>query len=676
MDATSATVTVIFQPSGRRGQVKRNTLLTQAAQEIGEGLEMLCGGKGTCGKCKVFIESGHFPKYGITSDLSHVSPFVEETERPFITLAEQARGGRLACMARVENDILVFVPEMSRTARQIVAKKARLLADTGNPVLHNASFRFSRKEALSVQGGDLGLILQTLQVQGDLLPHAEPATTYDLTFLQSLPAILKTSPADLIATIWNHTEIIRITPKAEAIEGLYGISIDVGTTTLAATLARLDMPEILATRTTMNPQIKFGEDIIARISYAKKGKSQLMKLHSLVIMAINDLIEELLASTWPNEKQLEKREQSTPEFPCLFRGDISDMVLVGNTVIHHLLLGIDPQTVGRSPFMPVVQKAVDIKAKRLDIDICPSAYVHFLPNEAGFVGADNVGVLITEQPYKSEQIQLIIDIGTNGELLLGNEEKVLSCSCATGPAFEGAEITFGMRASQGAIERVWINPHTWEATVKVIGANETTFVKPCGICGSGILDLPAELYTAEIIESNGRFVNTPHSDRLRKNPQTDQLEFVLVWAKDTAIGQDITLTQHDIRQIQLAKAAIYTGCVILMQEYGTDHIDIVKIAGGFGLHVDPLKILLMGMLPDISPDKILPVGNAAGTGALAALLSREKRQEAAEKSRWVRHIDLAGRSDFKNKFMAALSLPHDQNEFPIALALIQSARTQ
>jgi len=670
-------VTVIFQPSGRRGQVQPGITLAKAAQEIGEGLEMLCGGKGTCGKCKVFIESGNFPKYGITSDTSHVSKFIEKTEGKFISFDERERGGRLACMAKVEKDVLVFVPETSRTSKQIVAKNAYLLVEESDPIIKKVDFRFSRKEADPAHGGDLNIVAGALVNQQALrfLP-VDINSIYDAKFLQSLPTILKTSPNDLTAIIWNEQEILHIVSQSETTRAVYGISIDVGTTTIAATLAQLDQPQIIATRTAMNPQIKYGEDIIARISYAKKGKKELNDLHSLVIGAINDLVEELIAVTWPNQKIETTRDVITNETPSLFREDILDMVLVGNTVMHHLLLGIDPQTAGRAPFKPVVQEAVNVKARDLNIHICPNAYVHFLPNEAGFVGADNVAVLITEQPYANKPIQLIIDIGTNGELLLGNKDNVFSCSCATGPAFEGAEITFGMRASAGAIERVAIHPHTWDVAVKVIGNTDSEEIKPRGICGSGILDIPAELYKAGIIESNGRFVSDGLSDRLRKNDHTNQPEFVLVWAKDTTIGKDITITQRDIRQIQLAKAAIYTGCEVLMKEYGTDHIDIIKIAGGFGLHVNPIKLLMMGMLPDIEPDKIQAIGNAASTGALAALLSRKKRQEASDQAGLVHHVDLAGRPDFKEKFMTALSLPNNIDEFPITLDLIKKERSQ
>ncbi len=292
---------------------------------------------------------------------------------------------------------------------------------------------------------------------------------------------------------------------------------------------------------------------------------------------------------------------------CLLPEDIEDATIVGNTIMHHILLKLDPRHVARAPFPPVVKKSLNIKARNVGLNICPSAYVHILPNEAGFVGADNVAVLTAEAPYQSDQIQLIIDIGTNGELVIGNKERLLSTSCATGPTFEGAEITFGMRAAPGAIERIAIDPETLEVVYKVVGHDAwSNFVKPGelqvrGICGSGIMDLLAELYRSGIIAKSGVFQTPPGTSRLRINSDTKQPEYVIAWADETAIGRDITITQKDVRQIQLAKAAIYTGCKLLMREWGTDRVDVVKIAGGFGIHMDPVKTLIMGMIPDCDP---------------------------------------------------------------------------
>jgi uncharacterized 2Fe-2S/4Fe-4S cluster protein (DUF4445 family) len=433
----------------------------------------------------------------------------------------------------------------------------------------------------------------------------------------------------------------------------------------------------------MNPQIKYGEDVISRINYLTQNKEGLQRMSMDMLEALNSMIEALLRSTWPEDTNLsetaeefddsgvqKQRTKTAGKFLCLIPDDIEDVTIVGNTIMHHIFLKVDPRHVARAPFPPVVQKSLNIKARNLGINICPSAYIHILPNEAGFVGADNVAVLTAEAPYKNDQIQLIIDIGTNGELVLGNRRRLLSTSCATGPAFEGAEISAGMRAAPGAIERIAIDSDTHEVMYKVVANDawsdyvKTGALNTRGICGSGIMDILGELYRTGIINKSGAFRKNQKSPRYRVNPETRQKEFVIAWAKETAIGRDITITQKDIRQIQLAKAAIYTGCKLLMRELGTDQVDVIKIAGGFGLHIDPVKTLIMGMIPDCDPKKIVPIGNAAGTGALITLLNREKRSESDWVARMVEYVDLASLQGFKDEFVEALHIPHKKDPFP------------
>ena len=421
---------------------------------------------------------------------------------------------------------------------------------------------------------------------------------------------------------------------------------------------------------------------IHRINYHLQNKDGLRQMGRDMTEALNRMIEALLRSTWPEDTHWtetgeathspappKEPENRTGEFLCLVPEDIEDAIIVGNTIMHHILLQLDPRYVALSPFPPVVQKSLNIKARNLGLDICPSAYVHILPNEAGFVGADNVAVLTAEAPYKSDQIQLIIDIGTNGELVLGNRDRLLSASCATGPAFEGAEITYGMRAAPGAIERIAVDPETHEVVYKVVGndawSNYATAgeLKTRGICGSGIMDILAEFYRTGIIDKSGAFKKEQRSSRFRVNSENRFKEFVIAWADETAIGNDITITQKDIRHIQLAKAAIYAGCKLLMAEWGTDRVDVVKIAGGFGLHIDPVKTLIMGMIPDCDPEKIVSVGNAAGTGALITLLNREKRSESDWVARMVEYVDLASLEGFKDEFVEALHIPHKKDFF-------------
>ncbi len=356
----------------------------------------------------------------------------------------------------------------------------------------------------------------------------------------------------------------------------------------------------------------------------------------------------------------------------LTREDIEDLTIGGNTAMHHIFLQLNPEFVGLAPFPPVIHHSMDIKARDLGLQINPSAYIFVLANEAGFVGADNVGVLIAEEPYKKEEVQLIIDIGTNGELVLGNRHKLISSSCATGPALEGAQISFGMRAAPGAMERITIDPESREVDYKVIGRDawrkysEPKEMKAKGICGSGILDLLAEFYASGVITKSGVFnkKELEGHPRFRVNPDTKQPEFVLAWAEESSIDKDIVVTQKDIRQIQLAKGALYAGCKLMMRRMGLEKVDKIKIAGAFGTHVDRTKALVMGLFPDCEIEMIESVGNAAGDGCRAALLNRRKRAEANWVSRNVEYIELTVETDFQQQFMEAMQIPHMKDKFP------------
>jgi len=451
---------------------------------------------------------------------------------------------------------------------------------------------------------------------------------------------------------------------------------------VAGYFCNLNTMEVLDTVSLMNPQCKYGEDVMSRITYHMMNPDGLERMNNDIIEGLNWLIDQAIEGTHPPKKKKKKKKgEEGPEewvevpekgktYLRLTKEDIEDITLGGNTAMHHILLNLDPEHMGLAPFPPVIHHSLNIKTRDLDIKINPSAYIFVLPNEAGFVGADNVGVLISEEPYKKEEMQLIIDIGTNGELVLGNRDKLISSSCATGPALEGAQLQFGMRAAPGAIERIEIDAETHEVNYKVIGRDawrkysEPKEMQAKGICGSGILDVLAELYRTGIVEKSGRFnKNGQKSNRFRKNPDTKQPEFVLAWAEESSIGKDIVITQKDVRQIQLAKGALYAGCKIMMRRMGLEKVDKVKIAGAFGTHVDREKALIMGLFPDCEIEKISSVGNAAGDGCRAALLNREKRKEANWVSRNVEYVELTVEKDFQNEFMTAMHLPHMTDEF-------------
>ena len=674
--------TIIFQPSGHRGKIPKGKNVLDAARELGENIESLCGGKGSCGKCKVLIAEGHYPKYDVISHRKNLSRWLK-TEANFINSTQKKEGLRLACCAAIKDDALVFVPEESRASKQIVSKRPRLLPVDFDPVVKKYDLIMEPPSSGDARG-DLERILGALNVQyglKDLGCDIDSLYTCDIDVLRHLPVRLREQNWHVTVSIWMDREIIRILPGS--VTDTFGIAMDIGTTTVVASLVHLNFARILDTQYIMNPQVKYGEDVISRINYHLQNKEGLRQMSKDMDEALNRMIEALLRSTWPEDTHWtetpeasdypdaqKQREKTDGEFLCLVPEDIEDAVIVCNTIMHHILLQLDPRHVALSPFPPVVQKSLNIKARNLGINICSSAYAHILPNEAGFVGADNVAVLIAETPYKSDQIQLIIDIGTNGELVLGNRERLLSTSCATGPAFEGAEINCGMRAAPGAIERIAVDPETHEVTYKVVGNDawsnyvNTGELKTRGICGSGIMDILAEFYRTGIIDKSGAFQKQQKSSRYRVSPETRLKEFVIAWADETAIGRDITITQKDIRHIQLAKAAIYAGCKLLMREWGTDRVDVVKIAGGFGLHMDPVKTLIMGMIPDCNPEQIVPVGNAAGTGALITLLSREKRSESDWVARMVEYVDLASLPGFKDEFVKALHIPHKKDSFP------------
>lgn len=655
---------VIFKPSGHRGLVPKGVSVMQAARELGEEIETLCGGKGLCGKCKVLVAEGSYSKYGIVSRRSHLSEW-QKTEDRFITPKEREEGYRLACCAMIQGDVLVYLPEESRAAKQVVSKRARVLPVAMDPAVRRYPLKLPQPSGDNPIA-DLDRLLETLALAPGLREiaiNSDALNIFDIDVLKTLPGRLRAENWQVTVSVWMAREIIRVRPGFDG--GLYGVAVDIGTTTIVASLVDLKTQTVVATQTAMNPQIRYGEDVISRINYHLQDPEGLERMGQDVIRILNDLVEALLLTTWPDDPKV-----TDGSWLRLEAEDIEDMTIVGNTVMHHLLLGLEPTYLARAPFPPVIHRSLNIKARTLGLKICPSAYVYMLPIEAAFVGADNVAVLLAETPHRSEQVQLIIDIGTNGELALGNRQRIVSASCATGPAFEGAEITFGMRAASGAIERIRIDPQTQEVAYKVVGNEvwsdyaQAGELKTCGICGSGILDLLAELYRSGIILKSGAFNPDQKSSRFRTNADTSQAEYVIAWAPETGIGRDITITQKDVRQIQLAKAAIYAGCKVLMEKLGAYSFDVVKIAGGFGIHIDPEKILIMGMIPDCDPQKIVPIGNAAGTGAIMALMNVEKRAEADWIADWVEHVELSTEGHFKQEFFKALQIPHMEDAFP------------
>jgi uncharacterized 2Fe-2S/4Fe-4S cluster protein (DUF4445 family) len=463
---------VIFQPSGRRGEVPKGITVIEASRLLGVDIEALCGEKKVCGKCVVRIEEGHFEKFNIESSMSHVSSWQEEEDK-FITPDRREKGFRLGCTATVEGDLLVFVPEESRAGKQVVSKAARDIHIEHDPAVKIYYVEVD-EPTFHEPTGDFERVCKGLERD-----HGLKNLTADIFTLRQLPTALRDGNWSVTVSVWNDKEVIRFRPGK--VEHAYGLAIDVGTTTVAAYFCDLTTMEVVDTVSMMNPQCKYGEDVMARITYHMTTPDGLQRMSDDIIEGLNSLIDKAIENTYPPKKKKKKKkgEEGPDEYVevpeegktylRLSREDIEDITLGGNTAMHHILLKLNPEFVGLAPFPPVIHHSLDIKARDLAITINPASYIFVLPIEAGFVGADNVGVLIAEEPYKKEENSLIIDIGTNGELVLGNRHKLISSSCATGPALEGAQIAFGMRAAPGAIERIVIDPETKEVDYKVIG---------------------------------------------------------------------------------------------------------------------------------------------------------------------------------------------------------------
>jgi uncharacterized 2Fe-2S/4Fe-4S cluster protein (DUF4445 family) len=469
----------------------------------------------------------------------------------------------------------------------------------------------------------------------------------DYQSLRTLSSTLREAKWNVTVSVWQDKEVIEV--QAGYVEESYGAAVDIGSTTVALYLCNLRTGEILAAESEMNPQIVYGEDVMSRIQYAIENKDGLEKLHKAIIGTLNKLL-----------KQAAKTAQIKTE-------EILEMVLVGNSTMHHFLLNLHPKDLGLAPFVPAIHKSVDVKARELGLQINASGNIHVLPTIASFVGADTSAMILAEEPHKQDENWLLIDVGTNAELVLGNRKRLVCTSTPTGPALEGAHVEYGMRAAPGAMERVHIDESTLEPKYKVIGvegwntdhAEFKGHVK--GICGSAIIDSVAVLFRAGIVDSRGKFKKELHSNRIRQGESG--WEYVIAWAEETSIGRDIPITQQDVRQIQLAKAALFTAARTLLKRSGLQSPDKIILAGGFGSYIDKEKAMLIGLIPDCPLENVYAVGNAAGDGARIALLNVEKRKEIESVTRQVERFELPTDPEFQNQFMLATSFPHMSEPF-------------
>ncbi|HLX34558.1 MAG TPA: ASKHA domain-containing protein [Candidatus Limnocylindrales bacterium] len=646
MSGDGGTAQVIFTPSGRRGRFEPGTTVLDAARSLGVDLDSVCGGRGLCGRCQVVPGEGAFPKHGIESSGRHLSPRGAD-EAEFERLRGLAADRRLGCRAEVHGDVLVDVPPESQVHRQVVRKGVPVREFEIDPVVRLYEVEVERP-SLASPTGELGRLLVALEREwGIERPSA------DLHVIRALQPALEAGEYRVTVAVHDGSRITAIWPGLH--DRALGVAVDIGSTTIAAHLANLEDGAVLASDGVMNPQIRFGEDLMSRVSYAM--------LHDGGAVEMTRVVREALAS-------LIRGLASRAEVPL---DDILELTVVGNPIMHHLLLGIDPIPLGSAPFALATDGAVRTTATELELPANPGARVYVLPCIAGHVGADAAGAILAETPYLADGVTLLVDVGTNAEIVLGDRRRLLAASSPTGPAFEGAQISAGQRAAPGAIERVRVDRETLEPRFKVIGSarwsNEVGFAESTratgvtGICGSGIVEAIAELFLAGVITPDGVI----DGSLAERNPRIvpDGRTFSYVLHDQPAEGRArILVNQNDVRAIQLAKAALYAGARLLMDHLGVDAVSRVQLAGAFGSQIDPLHALILGLVPDAPLDQVQPAGNAAGTGALIALLSADARREIERVVRTVEKIETAVEPRFQEHFVEAMAFPHRTAPYP------------
>ncbi|MCR8549672.1 ASKHA domain-containing protein [Salipiger sp. P9] len=644
---------VVFTPSGKRGRVTAGTPVLTAARQLGVDLDSVCGGRGICSKCQIAPAFGEFPKHGIRSADSALSEW-NAVEARYAETRGLAPGRRLSCQARILGDVVIDVPPESQVHRQVVRKAAAARVIEMDPATR---LYYVEVEAPDMHepSGDLERLTRALAAQWGIEP------------LSVAPAILSRLQRILRDGLWkitvalhktDHSAVPRLIAAWPGLHerGLYGLAIDLGSTTIAAHLTDLDSGAVAASSGMMNPQIRFGEDLMSRVSYAMMTPGGAEEMTQAVREAISALAGEVATEAGID--------------PTL----ILEVVFVCNPVMHHLLLGIDPVELGQAPFALATSSALNLTAADLGLVALPAAaQVYILPCIAGHVGADAAAVALSEQPGKSEDLVLIVDVGTNAEILLGDRTRVLACSSPTGPAFEGAQISAGQRAAPGAIEAVRIDPVTKEPRFRIIGSkfwsDEPGFAKAAarngitGICGSGIIEAVAEMRMAGLLDSSGLIGSAEQTGSLRSLPDGRTHAYLLHDGRPEG-GPLITVTQGDIRAIQLAKSALYAGARLLMDERGVDRVDRVVLAGAFGAHISPLHAMVLGMIPDVPLDKVTSAGNAAGTGARIALCNLAARRQIEAEVRAITKVETAIEPRFQEHFVAANALPHASDPFP------------
>jgi uncharacterized 2Fe-2S/4Fe-4S cluster protein (DUF4445 family) len=630
---------VVFTPSGRRGRFPMGTTVLQAARSLGVDIDSVCGGRGICGRCQVLLAEGEFAKHGLVSKAENLSP-PGAVEQAYCRSHALDAGRRLSCSTQVLGDVVIDVPSGSQVHKQVVRKAAEA-HDVHLDSLIRLHFVEVQQPDMHDPSGDLRRLEDALEFEWHLTDLA-----CDLNVLQQLQAALRKGNWKVTVAVHAGQQIVAVWPGFR--ENVYGLAIDLGSTTIAAHLCHLATGEVVASAGVMNPQIRFGEDLMSRVSYVMMNPGGDQEMTIAVRAALNELARDVSQQIGIEPK------------------DILEATFVGNPIMHHLLLGINPVELGGAPFTLATDRAITLWAVEIDFDIHRNARIYVLPCIAGHVGADTAGVILAERPDLSDKITLLVDVGTNAEIVLGNNQRLLACSSPTGPAFEGAQISCGQRAAPGAIERVRVDPLTLEPRFKVIGcelwSDDPAFEDAVagfgvtGVCGSGIIEILAEMYLAGIIRHDGVI----NGDMAARNPriQTDGRTFSFELYPARGSAPALKVTQNDVRAIQLGKAALYAGVRLLMERMGVEKVDRIRLAGAFGSHIDVKYAMVLGMIPDCELDQVSSAGNAAGTGARIALLDQRSRRDIEALVRRVEKIETAVEPRFQEFFVEAMAIPH------------------
>ncbi len=641
---------IVFTPSGRRGRFARGTSVLEAARSLGVDVDSVCGGRGLCGRCQVTCSEGDFSKHAIVSRAENLSPFGEVEKRYGERRKPLVGGRRLSCQARIQGDLVIDVPAESQLHRQVVRKGADYRDITLDASVHLYYVEVA-EASLDEPGGDLQRVLRALSEEWQL-----EGLDVDPVVLTGLQAALREGGWKVTVAVHERSRIIAVWAGFKR-DG-FGLAIDIGSTTIAAQLCNLATGAVVATGGIMNPQIRFGEDLMSRVSYTMMHADGSRELTDTLRGGLNDLV----ASTFADAG--------------IAPTDVLEATVAGNPIMHHLFLGLSPVELGGAPFALATDAALDLKAREVGLAINPGGVVYVLPCIAGHVGADAAAMILSEEPHLKDEISLLVDVGTNAEIVLGNRERLFACSSPTGPAFEGAQISCGQRAAAGAIERVRIDRETLDVRVRVIGselwsddpgfADSVRKFGVTGICGSGIIEAVAEMFLAGLISEDGVVDGSMAAQTPRLTPENRTWTFLLYDGQ-----QKISVTQNDVRQIQLAKGALYAGVKLLMDRAGLAAVDRIRLAGAFGNHIDPRYAMVLGMIPDCDLDKVESAGNAAGTGARIALLNTAARAEIENVVRRIDKIETAIEPRFQEFFVDAMAIPNKRDRFEKLFAILR-----